>query len=179
MMARIQVGDDSALASVYDQYAPMVHGIAERLVGADADEICQDVFMDIWRRPDRFDPERGSLRTFVAVMTRRRCIDHLRSIGRRRARERRADALTPPTPPNVDEAALAIVTAERVRRAVTALPPLQRTALELAYFQGLTFQEVAAATGEAEGTAKSRLRLGLSRLARELGTVTSDMEPAT
>ncbi len=155
MMARIRVGDDSALASVYDQYSPMVHGIAQGVVGADADEICQDVFMDIWLRPDRFDPERGSLRTFVAVMTRRRCIDHLRSIGRRRERERRAGALTMTTPPNVDEAALAVVTAARVRQALTGLPLPQRTALELAYLRGLTFAEVAVVTGAAEGTAKS------------------------
>ena len=179
MMARIQVGDDGALASVYDQYSPMVHGIAERLVGADADEIVQDVFVDLWRRPDRFDPARGTLRTFVAVMTRRRGIDHLRSTGRRHERERRAAVLTPVTPPNVDEAALSMLTAERVRRALTTLPPQQRLALELAYLQGLSFKDVAVATGASEGTAKSRLRLGLSRLARELGTATNDKEPVT
>jgi RNA polymerase sigma-70 factor (ECF subfamily) len=178
MMARIRVADDSALALVYDQYAPMVHGIANQLVGADAADVCQDVFMDLWLRPDRFDPERGSLRTFIAVSTRRRCIDHLRSVGRRRARERRATDLNPVAPPNVDEAALAMVTADRVRRTLERLPQHQREALELAYLEGMTFRQVAVATGTAEGTAKSRLRLGLNRLAKELDTLRNDMERA-
>ena len=176
MMARIRVGDDAALARVYDQYSPMVHGIAERLIGTDAADVCQDVFVDLWLRPDRFDADRGTLRTYMAVMTRRRCIDHLRSVGRRRARERRANDLDPIPPPNVDEAALAMVTAERVRQALESLPVLQRQALELAYLEGMTFRQVAVATGTAEGTTKSRLRLGLTRLAKELGTLRSERE---
>lgn len=178
MMARIRVGDDAALAKVYDQYSPMVHGIAEQLVGDEAAEVCQDVFMDLWLRPDRFDPDRGTLRTFIAVTTRRRCIDHLRSVGRRRARERLARVTTPVAPSNVDEAALAMLTAERVRQALGDLPAPQRRALELAYLEGMTFRQVALATGIPEGTAKSRLRLGLNRLAKELGTLRSEMDPA-
>ncbi len=178
MMARIRVGDDAALAAVYDQYSPMVHGIAEQLVRTDAAEVCQDVFMDLWLRPDRFDLDRGALRTFIAVMTRRRCIDQMRSVGRRRARERRASDLNPVAPPNVDEAAMAMLTAERVRQALESLPTPQREAIEYAYLEGMTFRQVALATGTAEGTAKSRLRLGLSRLAKDLGTLRSDTERA-
>jgi RNA polymerase sigma-70 factor (ECF subfamily) len=168
MMARIRVGDDSALAAIYDQYAPLVHGIARQLVGPDADDVCQEVFVSLWQHPDGFDAERGSLRTYLAMSTRRRSVDLLRSTGRRRARERAVVERTPSTPPNVDEAAMALIAAERVRHALERLPSEQRRALELAYLDGLTFQRVAEAMGTPEGTAKSRLRLGLGRLAREL-----------
>ena len=168
MMARIRVGDDSALGAVYDQYASLVHGIAKQLVGPDAADVCQEVFIGLWEHPERFDPERGSLRTFVAMVTRRRCMDLLRAAGRRQDRERKAVEQHPTTPPNVDEAAMALVSAERVRNALNNLPFEQRRALELAYLEGLTFQRVADVMGTPEGTAKSRLRLGLSRLTREL-----------
>jgi RNA polymerase sigma-70 factor (ECF subfamily) len=86
--------------------------------------------------------------------------------------------MNPVAPPNVDEAALAMLTAERVRAALDHLPAPQRQALELAYLDGMTFRQVALATGAAEGTAKSRLRLGLNRLAKELDTLRNDMERA-
>lgn len=168
MMARVRVGDDAALAAVYDQYAPLVYGIANQLLGTDAADACQEVFLGLWEHPERFDPERGSLRTLLAVMTRRRCIDQLRATGRRRDRERRAAEQHPIAPPNVDEAAAAMMSAKRVRDALTRLPDAQRQALELAYLRGLTFEGVAVAMGTPVGTAKSRLRLGLGRLARDL-----------
>lgn len=170
IVARLAAGDDSALAVVYDQYASLVYGIAVHQVGsAEAPDICQEVFTALWSRPDRFDPDRGTLRTYLAVMARRRCTDALRRSGRRRAREERVggDVSTSP-PPNVEEAATALLTAERVRRALDRLPSEQRTAVRLAYLDGLTYQAVAATMGTPEGTAKSRLRLGLARLAREL-----------
>jgi len=84
LVDRIAVGDDAALATVYDQYGALVHGIALRLVGAHlAADICQEVFVSLWNQPDRWDPARGSLRTFLAMIARRRAIDHLRSTGRR------------------------------------------------------------------------------------------------
>lgn len=178
LVDRIVAGDDSALATAYDQYGPLVHGIAVRLVGRDdANDICQEVFATLWDHAERWDPLRGTLRTFLAIVARRRCIDHLRRTGRRRAGEQRTHESVPLAVPNVDEAALALVTGERVRSALEALPEAQRRAIELAYFAGLTFRQVAIETNTSEGTAKSRIRLGLRRLAEHLGTA-EEVTPA-
>jgi RNA polymerase sigma-70 factor (ECF subfamily) len=178
LVARLRAGDDSALATIYDQYSALVHGIARRLVGgALAADITQDVFVRLWERPDGFDASRGSLRTYLAVMARRRSIDTLRGRTRSERREERVGREAEPATPNVDEAAMAMLSAERLRAAVAMLPPEQRRAIELAYFDGLTFREVAVATGVPEGTAKSRLRLALTRLAVHLHD-DGAMEPA-
>lgn len=172
IVARVVAGDDSALAALYDQYGALVHGIAVKMVGRDiAADICQEVFVSLWDHPDRWDPSRGNLRAFLAMIARRRCIDHLRRTGRRVEHERRSDRTATTVAPNVDEAAFAAVLGERVRQAMADLPVLQRQAIELAYFQGLTFRQVAVATGASEGTAKSRIRIGLRRLAERLGPI--------
>jgi RNA polymerase sigma factor (sigma-70 family) len=166
MVARVAAGDSDALAAIYDQYSPLIHGIARRLVGDEAAaDVCQEVFIALWRQPDRFDSQKGTLRTFLATIARRRSVDALRQSGRRDAREVRASVLVPTVAPNCDEAALAEVTAGRLRQAMEKLPDEQKKVIELAYVQGLTFRQVAEATGTPEGTAKSRLRLGLARLA--------------
>ena len=171
LVERIAVGDDSALGTIYDQYGALVHGVALRLVGSDAAaDICQEVFVSLWNKPERWNPERGSLRTFLVVIARRRAIDHLRSHGRRTANEQRAHGSSPASAPNVDEAAIALAAGDGVRRALAALPDAQRRAVELAYYGGLTFRQVAEATGASEGTAKSRIRLGLQRLREQLIT---------
>lgn len=169
MLARLRSGDDRALGALYDQYGSLVHGIAVHLVGTSrASDITQEVFLRLWERPEMFDPSRGSLRTFLAVAARRRAIDALRREGRAVAREERAVHHQPTVAPDVDEAAMALVDASRVRRAVAALPAEQRRCVELAYFDGLTYREVAVAMGAPEGTTKSRLRLALARLAASL-----------
>ena len=169
MMARIRVGDQLAFGAVYQQYAALVHGVAARLVGRDAAaDIAQEVFVHLWARADAFDPDRGTLRTYLAVMARRRAIDVLRRRGRAEEGLERIAGEMPGTVPNIDEAALAMLAAERVRSAIGELPTEQRQAIELAYLEGLTFREVAARTEVPEGTAKSRLRLALARLAEAL-----------
>lgn len=169
MVERIVAGDGSALTALYDQLSPVVHGIAVRLVGVDqAGDVCQEVFVALWDHPERFDPARGSLRAFLVTMARRRCFDVLRRQGRREAREERAQQQRPVVAPEVGESALAMIAGERVRRALAALPAEQGRAIELAFFGGLTYREVATATGASEGTAKSRIRLGLRRLAEDL-----------
>jgi RNA polymerase sigma-70 factor (ECF subfamily) len=174
MVARIAAGDDSALAAVYDQYGALIHGVAVTLVGIEqARDVTQDVFLQLWQQPDRYDATRASLRTFLALIARRRAIDELRRSGRRAAREERVQNEQPTVVPNVEEAALTMVASDRLRRAVSRLPEEQRQAIELAYFEGLTFRDVARVIGLPEGTAKSRLRLALGRLARDLQTDTN------
>ena len=170
LVARLAAGDQRALERLYDQYSPLVHGLAARLTGcaATAADITQEVFVAMWTHPERYDADRGSLRTYLAALARRRSIDALRREGRAVRREERAARRTPSTPPDVEEAATAMLAAEQVRRAVAELPPDQRRAVELAYFDGLTYREVAVRLGLPEGTAKSRLRLALARLAGAL-----------
>jgi RNA polymerase sigma factor (sigma-70 family) len=167
--ARLVEGDDAALAEVYDQYSSFVYGLALRVIGEPraAEDVTQDVFVSIWERPGAFDPERGSLRTWLGTLAHRRAVDYVRrEEARRRRMEREASRAVPA--PDVEELATALVTAERVRAALDALPGEQRRAIELAYFGGNTYRQVAEVLGIPEGTAKSRLRLGLRRIASAL-----------
>jgi RNA polymerase sigma-70 factor, ECF subfamily len=167
--ARLVARDPRALAEMYDQFGSFVFGLASRVVRdrRAAEDITQDVFLSLWERPEAFDPERGHLRTFLGTVAHRRAIDCVR---REEARRRRSaqDAQTVLPIPDVDELAIAIVTAEHVRAEVERLPPDQREAIELAYFAGRTYRQVAVELGIAEGTAKSRMRLGLRRIADAL-----------
>lgn len=164
MMRRVAAGDDGALAAIYDRYAALVHGVAHRMLGAaSAADVCQEVFVALWRRPERFDAGRGSLATYLTTIAHRRCIDELRRSGRRAANEVRA--VEPVAVDGPEAVGLQRLTASAVRLALDLLPAPQREAVELAYFHGLSFREVATATGVSEGTAKSRLRLARERLA--------------
>jgi RNA polymerase sigma-70 factor (ECF subfamily) len=166
---RVVAGDDAALGEVYDQYASFVYGLAVRVIGDHraAEDVSQDVFVSFWERPAAFDPARGSLRTWLGTLTHRRAVDHVR---REEARRRRAEreASRAIAAPDVEEMATALLTAERVRAALEMLPTEQRRAVHLAYFGGKTYRQVAETLGIPEGTAKSRLRLGLRRIAATL-----------
>jgi RNA polymerase sigma-70 factor (ECF subfamily) len=167
--ARMDAGDEAALREVYDQYASFVYGLAKRVIGDPraAEDVSQDVFCSVWERPGAFDPDRGSLRTWLGTLTHRRAVDYVRREEARRRRAERAAARAVPVP-DVEEIATAVLTAERVRAALDALPEEQRRAVHLAYFGGRTYRQVAAELGIPEGTAKSRLRLGLHRIAGAL-----------
>jgi RNA polymerase sigma factor (sigma-70 family) len=166
---RIIARDDTGLTEVYDQFASFVYGLALRVIGdaRAAEDVSQDVFVCIWQRPEAFDPQRGSLRTWLGTLTHRRAVDYVR---REEARRRRAEreASRAVITPDVEEMATALVTAERVRAALDVLPTEQRRAIQLAYFEGKTYRQVAEVLGIPEGTAKSRLRLGLRRIAAAL-----------
>jgi RNA polymerase sigma-70 factor (ECF subfamily) len=166
---RLVDGDETALARVYDLYFPLVYGLAARVTGdwAAAEDVLQEVFAHLWQRPEAFDPRRGSLRAWLGTLAHNRAVDWVR---REQSRRRRQLAALPEDSAGRDpeDGALAAAVASRVRAAVAALPPPQRQAIQLAYFEGRTYREVAEILGIPEGTAKSRLRLGLRRIAGTL-----------
>lgn len=166
---RLVAGDEAALGELYDLHSAFVHGLALRVIGdrQAAEDITQDVFVRFWQDPTRYDPDRGSLRAFLGTLTHRRSVDLIRREEARRRRETKT-SLEPRFATAVDDSAVRTMTAERVREAVALLPPAQRQALELAYFEGHTYRQVADVLGIPEGTAKSRLRLGLQRIAELL-----------
>jgi RNA polymerase sigma-70 factor, ECF subfamily len=167
LAARLAAGDDLALAEVYDRLAPAVYGGALRVLGSDAaaQDVVQDVFVELWRHPTRYNPKAGSLRTYLIVMARHRALDFIRGELRRVARQQRSYRLAPQEPSqSAFDAVMASQAAAAVRTAVGLLPENQRQIVELAYFRGMTCREVAAAVGIPEGTAKSRLRLAMAKL---------------
>jgi len=167
LTARIAAGDDRALAEAYDLVATAVHAAAMRVLGSScaAQDVVQDVFVDLWCHPERYDASLGSLRTYLGVCARRRALDLLRSELRRAGREERHERMTPAQrEPSPSEQITAAETSSAVREAVQLLPPDQREVVELAYFKGLTYRDVARVTGISEGTAKSRVRLAFAKL---------------
>jgi RNA polymerase sigma-70 factor (ECF subfamily) len=168
---RLVAGDERALAVVVGEFGALVRGVARKVLGDDAaaEDVTQDVFVWLWERPDRFDPERGSLRAFLTVVSRRRAIDWIR---RHDADRRRADRAAQEAPLVLDDPADDVSDrddAAKVRAAVAALPADQRDCVNLAFFGGLSYREVALKLGIPEGTAKSRLRLALAKLSATLG----------
>ncbi len=167
LAARLAAGDDRALAEVFDQLGPAVHAAALQIVGdrAAAQDVVQDVFVDLWCHPQRFDETLGSLRTYLTLCARHRALDVVRSELRRAGREERhVRQLPAPRTPSPGELVADADTASAVRAAVRTLPPEQRRVVELAYFGGLSYRDVAQRIGIPEGTAKSRVRLALARL---------------
>ena len=162
--------DQRALATVYERHSGAVFALARRLVRnrALAEEVTQEIFLRLWNRPERFDPDRGTLRSFLLADTHGRSIDMLRSELARKDREEREGRVAPAAPKTVEGEVLSRVTSESVRAAISALKENERRAIELAYFGGLTYREVAAELGEPEGTIKSRIRSGMARLRVEL-----------
>lgn len=171
LAARLTAGDDHALAEAFDRLATVVYSTALRVLGqsAAAQDVVQDVFVELWSRPDRYDPQAGSLRTYLSMLAKHRALDIARSELRRIARQERQHWMMPREPEtSAYEQVTSAATAAAVRDAVNQLPEAQRRVVELAYFQGMTCREVAVAAGIPEGTAKSRLRRALVQLESEL-----------
>jgi RNA polymerase sigma-70 factor, ECF subfamily len=168
LVERILAGDDQALAAVYDQHAGLVYGLARRVARDEqlARDVTQEVFTYLWEMPDRVDLSRGSLRTYLALLAHRRAVDEVR---RREARFRAETASSVPEPQDgpetrVVDAATQIWRKKHLTALMAMLPAEQRTAVQLAYYDGLTYVQVAKALGIPEGTAKTRLRSALARL---------------
>ncbi len=168
LIARVEARDADALAALYDRYAARLLGLAARILGdtGEAEEVLQEVFLFVWRAAATFDPARGSVLAWLLVATRSRAIDRLRT--RRpaaRAGLTRVDRIPDKPDPSDVEADSATREWETLcRAAIAELPPEQRLALELAYFEGLTHQEISQKTSTPLGTVKTRVRLGLMKL---------------
>ena len=155
-----------ALAEAYRRHAGAVFGLASRVV-ADrtlAEEVVQEVFLRLWDSPDRFDASRGSLRSYLLAQCHGRSVDLIRSEQSRRAREEREHRQRAEAGYDIEHEVWDLTVAEHVRDALGDLPADERKVIELAYFGGLTYREVAAALDQPEGTVKSRIRSGLRRL---------------
>jgi RNA polymerase sigma-70 factor, ECF subfamily len=161
--------DENALGETIAKYGRVVYGIARRVLAETslAEEVTQDTFLALWRRPGAFDPERGSLQAFLLGVARNKAIDRVR---REESLRKAKEALMTEVETSGDGAPsdeAGIEEREEVKAALAKLSPLQREAIVLAYFGGRTYREVAVELGIPEGTAKTRLRDGLIRL-REL-----------
>lgn len=155
-----------ALAEAYRRHSGAVHGLARRILRDQtlSEEVTQEVFLRLWNRPEKFDPGRGSLRSFLLAHTHGRSVDLIRAESARRTREDNEARLTAEAGRNLEEEVWDMALAEHVRGALSSLAEGEREAIELAYFGGHTYREVARLLGEPEGTIKSRIRSGLRRL---------------
>ncbi len=176
-MDRIQAGDPEGLARLYDETSSVLYGLALRVLNdpADAEEVVLDVYKQVWKSTQTFDTARGSVWGWLALLTRSRAIDRLRSMGTRRAREFPIEEGWE-TPSNaVEPESQSIFGQEKrlVRAAVASLAPEQREAIELAFFRGLTHVEVAEAMRVPLGTIKTRIRIGMRKMRDVLPPSTS------
>jgi RNA polymerase sigma-70 factor (ECF subfamily) len=161
---------EDALAETYRRHAGAVFGLARRVLAdaTRAEEIVQEVFLRLWNDPDRFDPARGSLRSFLLAQTHGRAVDLLRSDTSRRAREVKDAKAAAEAGYDIEHEVWDLAVADQVRAALGCLPDEERRAIELAYFGGHTYREVAVVLGTPEGTVKSRIRVGLKRMRASL-----------
>lgn len=166
----LAAGDERAWKLVYDEHAAVVYRVALSTARSPevAHDVTQDVFAHLWRHPDRYDPTRGSLRAYLITRTRSRTLDVLRSETSRSRRERTEGRAAIVDSADIADAVADRDTAGRVRAALDTLRDDERAAIELAYFGGRSYREVASELGIPEGTAKSRIRSGLARLRLEL-----------
>ncbi len=173
LMDRLGSRDLAAFEALYDRYGDLVYSVCLRVVGDTyiAEDVTQDVFVRVWRRPEQFDVRRGKFVTWLLSVARNRSIDHRRSQSRRMRHEalpsidEEEDVL--PSEDARDDPALQTVLADEcaaVRKALEVLPPEQKLAIQLAYFGGLTQQEIANKLGQPLGTVKTRIRLGMQKM---------------
>ena len=170
LVAGVASSDEIALEQVYRRHGAAVLGFARRVVRnpALAEDVAQEVFLRLWNRPDRFDPERGSLRSFLLADTHGRSVDLIRAEEARRRREKTDASRSSEAVPGVEEEVTRIVESENVRQALEALDESERKPIVLAYFGGRTYREVAIELNTPEGTVKSRIRSGMEKLRARL-----------
>jgi RNA polymerase sigma-70 factor (ECF subfamily) len=167
LMVSVTERDSGALEELYRRHSVAVFGVARRVTGVQehAEEILQEVFLRLWRSPERFDSTRGALRSFVLMDANARAIELVRRDAARRGREEKTIVLAEPrTADDIGGELWDLVVADHLREALDALTPTEREAIELAYYGGHTYREVATILQEPEGTVKSRIRSGLKKM---------------
>ena len=159
LIERIRAGDESAMTDLYDRYSGIVYGVALRVLGdaAAAEDVLQEVFLQLWRNPQAFDADHGALAPWLAVIARNRAID----VVRKRPMEQDIEELPISTGLNLEDEAAERMAISKIRAVLAQLPQEQRRALEMAFFEGMTHTEIAGKTGEPLGTVKTRIRSGL------------------
>lgn len=162
LLERVRRGDQAAMATLYDRYSRIVYSVALRVLRdpATAEDVLQEIFMQVWRSPGSFSGAKGSLGGWLAVVARNRSIDQLR---RRRPTDQ-VEEVALASPFNLAEEAERHAMMDRARAAIVHLPAEQRKTLEMAFFDGLTHTEIAEMTGEPLGTVKTRIRSALLSL---------------
>lgn len=169
LVRMLALGDTAALEEVSVRHARVCFSLAMRILGDNgwAEEVTQDVLLRLWRKPEMYDPSRGELRKWLLSLTHHAAVDQLRG---RRGTARRLDSGPDPLDllaygeDDPGEVAWKTVRAEMILGALSKLPPAQRQALEMAYYEGLSQSEIAARTGQPLGSVKTRIRLGMSKL---------------
>jgi RNA polymerase sigma-70 factor (ECF subfamily) len=173
LVGRVAGGDERAFASLYDRYSSILFGLLIRILHsrAEAEDVLQEVFLQVWRQADSFDASRGRAFTWLVTLARSRAIDRLRALdSRERAARRSAEDAPPPNGGEewAEDAAARSERAEVVRGALAELPEEQQQVLLLAYLDGMSQSEIAAAKGQPLGTVKTRTRAGLKKLSELL-----------
>jgi len=166
LISRIRAGAEDAVAALHDRYSQVVYSVALRVLGetTQAEDILQEIFLQLWRNPQTFDSNRGSLGAWLAVITRHRAIDQLR----RRRPESDIEDVIVAVDTRLEQTTDRNMAIAKIRAVVERLPAEQRKPLEMAFFEGLTHSEIASKTGEPLGTIKTRIRSALLTLRKAL-----------